>query len=828
MFSIPRERDGGQANIPVDMEQEFIAGKDRWMSQPELEVQPDTLRTATSLFRKWTIQAPSPFNPLVDELWVDTAKVLREAGLPWHSNNVNLPDDIDPSWPLHFKQFEEQVVNAKGARVGDPKPVGYVCCRDEATLFATRALQQELRASFPNHRPLLVASRLHAELSSMVAEVLGLEHLQVIDDDWLAVEDEVNRRDGPPRALIVVATTGEINGQVDDFGAISQLLMKVPGLLHVDATRNFDLLTTLTDDDRQRRRIPRLNLRHPPVKPTVENGIINAGTIVAGGMHSSILPYVVVLKPRALRSTFDPLIEYVRGTDSTISGSRDSIPPLLAYLQELRFGARGIRDVYRGCQSNREVLYSMLLRAECSAEAPAETLDLMIKPSVEISNSAQRQWGLLPLADQKYLLTMQPSVTPEDINGVFHTLTGQQAPLCHSFGPLDKTLYPISNAMSEQLRQIVRQWQDASKLSGGFPLNHATYATLSPVIRHFFPLSIPSDWARSTADQILEDQKSAFGLSRGESRDFSGSFTSGSTMGNRIGIHTALQQHPNAILYFSSATHYSVRKVLRDNDEIMNRWVKDARRRFTEVPCDDLGRMRPDSLAHHVKADKARCISRGETHSIVLLVNIGTTFSGARDDILALREALRLIGSDAVYIHADGALDLATPTKDVCLGPPHDLERNGKPVVQGVTLSHHKAFGIMVSGEVICYTPTTHRLAAVLPNMTDPRAVFETWLFHGIYPKSSMTRIWNYCMGNAGLLRDLLAARGIPIKFNTGSLITVLPRPPISIIRQFHLAPEGDWVHFITMPHITPEAIKYFVERIAASYKARPNVPARL
>lgn len=35
-------------------------------------------------------------------------------------------------------------------------------------------------------------------------------------------------------------------------------------------------------------------------------------------------------------------------------------------------------------------------------------------------------------------------------------------------------------------------------------------------------------------------------------------------MGNRVGLHTALDRCPNAFLYFSAITHYSVKKIARE------------------------------------------------------------------------------------------------------------------------------------------------------------------------------------------------------------------------------------------------------------------------
>ncbi|KAF5856321.1 hypothetical protein ETB97_007529 [Aspergillus alliaceus] len=64
------------------------------------------------------------------------------------------------------------------------------------------------------------------------------------------------------------------------------------------------------------------------------------------------------------------------------------------------------------------------------------------------------------------------------------------------------------------------------------------------------------------------------------------------------GIHTALQQHPDAILYFSQATHYNMRKILRDNDIFTHRWGDmGSKPRFSVAESDELGSTRPDALA---------------------------------------------------------------------------------------------------------------------------------------------------------------------------------------------------------------------------------------
>jgi hypothetical protein len=54
-------------------------------------------------------------------------------------------------------------------------------------------------------------------------------------------------------------------------------------------------------------------------------------------MNGNRPPSTVVLKPRNLGDNAARRIEYTQGFDSTISGSRDALGPLLMGLQEWRF-----------------------------------------------------------------------------------------------------------------------------------------------------------------------------------------------------------------------------------------------------------------------------------------------------------------------------------------------------------------------------------------------------------------------------------------------------------------------------------------------------------
>ena len=194
-----------------------------------------------------------------------------------------------------------------------------------------------------------------------------------------------------------------------------------------------------------------------------------------------------------------------------------------------------------------------------------------------------------------------------------------------------------------------------------------------------------------------------------------------------------------------------------------------------------------------------------ESYQIILLANVGTTFTAGRDDIMALRQCLRAIGLEISYIHVDGALDFGFCSNMVALGSPDSMMELGLPTVQGITLSHHKAFRIMVSGEVICYSPGPKKLAG-LNSPIDPRIVFETWLPQQMYSPEDLVQTRRYCVNNANRLRAKLAGIGVAILFDDDSFVTLIERLPPWMVQHYHLAPEGDWVHYITMPHITDGA----------------------
>ncbi|KAJ2990437.1 hypothetical protein NUW58_g2951 [Xylaria curta] len=804
----------------------FERSKPRWIDDPVISQWRNpkhriygVLPELAGLYNNWASVQSAPFALSPDPLWLDIGQALSNLGLPWHNNEVNLPDDIDTSWPYNFKAFETQVIRTKGARVGDAAPSGYVSNYDEANLYCIRALQQEFREQFPIHKPILTYDHLDPELVTSARQLFGLEVQRVslrspmgeLKQQLLATTLSGNR------PVIFAATLCNFSAECDDLSVVSQLSHEFPLLLHVDAFRSFDYVTISPNCNEPRGEKLMLVARNSRRPLRANDGSIQASTIVAGGLSHSRHDPAIALKPSSIGEK-SKRVAYVRASDSTLSGSRDAIGPLRLALYEERLGERGLREYLRYLLSLRSLLLHSLKNIDIPASASPYSTDIIVQSYTK----SQKQWlvalGGTITPNKTIILSINPHYSAMRLQSLLYA----KLPL-YSDGPIEEkvpyykdfvALYPISQNSLRELQITIQSWQITSRSTAGYPLTMSSYSALGPVIGLFLGVNIPKDWTERISQEILWSRMKTFGLASSESRkDFKGAFTTGSTMGNRCGIMNALEQFPDAFIYFSTESHYSVIKTLRDCDTLTNRWTGEEPR-YSQISCASNGSILVEDLVRQAIADKNRCAAKGVEYRMILFVNIGTTFVGARDDLLSIYQNLERVGIRISYIHIDGALDFGFETCGVNLGPPGAVDNDGMPLVQGITASHHKALGHMVSGEVLYFDPQ-NKLSIPISGI-DPRAVFENWLYSRVYSPSDLTLMLSYCLENASRLQKGLVGMGIATKRNDYSFITVFERPPSWIIEEFSLRPEGDWVHFIPMPHVSKETVDLFLDQLAS------------
>jgi histidine decarboxylase len=811
-----------------DVIQKTLEGsKPRWIDDPVTSQWRDSehkihrfLPEVNDLYHEWSTVSPAPFALSPDPLWLDTGRALACVGLPWHNNQFNLADEIDTSWPFHFKKFEAQVLRAKGARVGDPNPSGYVTNYDEANLYCIRALQQELRKQFPARRPVLVYDHFDTGLIISAGKLFGLavHHVSLSSTMESLRRELLGATSNRSRPIIFAASLYNSSAEYDDLSVVSQLSQGFPLILHVDAFRSFDYITVFPHTNDRRPGGEKLTLAVKDLKqsPRADDKQILASTIVAGGLNHSRHDPAIALKPASLGGK-PTRIAYIRTPDSTLSGSRDAIAPLWLALYETRLGDHGLRDLCQHLLSLRSSAIRILEHHNISVSTSPYATDIVVKSCTE----SQKKWllglGGTVTAKEEIILSMNPRFSATGLDSLLRTElpihcgnhTNDIVPGHKDFVPL----YPIPPDVLNKLQTTIQSWQVVTRSNVGYPFHMGSYSALGPVIGLFWDVNIPKDWIERCANEILTSRMEAFGLVSPESRKkFKAAFTNGSTMGNRVGIMTALEHFPDAFIYFSAETHYSVIKTLRDCDTLTNRWAG-GEPRYSQIPCTSNGSILVEALIQQALADQKRCVDNGAEYHMILLVNIGTTFVGASDDLVSIFRDLAKAGIRISYIHVDGALDLGFDTCGIKLGPCGAVHEDGMPMVQGITISHHKALGHMVSGVVVSFSPE-NQLSTSCSSL-DPRAVFESWFYSRVYGPDDLALMLSYCRTNASRLEAGLSRIGVVTKRNSQGIIVVLERPLSWIIEEFSLRPEGDWVHFITMPHVSKETVDCFVDQLS-------------
>ncbi|CAH0021803.1 unnamed protein product [Clonostachys rhizophaga] len=809
--------------VPRDcvIQDAFRHSRSQWIDDPVICQWRDpthhihcVLSDTNDLYHDWEFMKRKPFSISSCPIWKDTGRALAEVGLPWHSNQVNMPDQIDSSWPFHFKHFETQLLQILGSRVGNSSAVGYVSSHLEASCYCIRALQQELRRICPSQRPILVYDQFDHKLIDAIQKVLGLDTIRVhLSDPWEEmIQRLLNATANRARPMIFAASVGNSATENDKISLIADISTEIPLVLHVDAFRSFDYITTMSEHERGQARVEKFILanKSPNDFLRTEDGFVIANSIVAGGLNQPHHGPAVSLTPNYQGGKGEK-VAYIRSFDSTLGGSRDAIAPLWLALYQSRLGNSGIQKLCRDLLHIRSSVLRVLKSQGMTAYPSTYSLDVVV---VSFSSSQKQRLlklgGTLVKSGEIVLAIQTEFLTGEAFSSSPSFWKSHPDKFSMSKPLLDQ--YPIDPSILQQLKATVQGWKTITRSTAGYPLHMGSLAALGPVIARFWDRDIPQHWVENMAHNILTSRLESFGVpNAGNQCNFKAAFTNGSTMGNRCGIHTAFSQFPDATLYLSTETHYSVMKTLRDCDKISNVWSL-REPQFSQIGSDAQGRMCVDTLLKQVMLDKQRYTAEGREYHLILFANIGTTFVGARDNLSEIYQALKEHGIEISYIHADGAFDFGFDNCSIRLGRPGSVDANGAPCVQGITISHHKALGQNVSGEVLCFTPDRD-IVGTVPN-PDPRIVFETWLYNQVYTPSDRLQLRNYCQKNALFLETGLKNLGLATKRNPDSMIVVFERPVAWITEKFSLRPEGDWVHFITMPHISPETIGLFLERI--------------
>ncbi len=281
-----------------------------------------------------------------------------------------------------------------------------------------------------------------------------------------------------------------------------------------------------------------------------------------------------------------------------------------------------------------------------------------------------------------------------------------------------------------------------------------------------------------------------------------GYVTNGGTEGNLYGLYLAREYiGSDAVVYYSQDSHYSVIKNIR----ILN--IKEqviARQKNGEIDYDDL----------------AEKILQNKSKKIIINANIGTTITGAIDQVSKIKKILRRLKINKYYIHADAAFfGMILPFLDKV--PAFGFDTG----IDSIAISGHKMIGSPLPCGIVLVRSKYMRsisspieyIGSIDDTITGSRnGITPMYLWYALRTTSHddfCERVQS-CFENADYTIAKLNALGLNAWRNTYSFIVVFDACAPKVLSKWQIAVSGNLAHLIPMPHITKTGIDHFIDEI--------------
>jgi histidine decarboxylase len=355
----------------------------------------------------------------------------------------------------------------------------------------------------------------------------------------------------------------------------------------------------------------------------------------------------------------------------------------------------------------------------------------------------------------------------------------------------------------DRLNDYILKVKDRSKNFLGYPVSiDFDYSELFPLLN--YPLNnlgdplIESTYdlnSRSIEREVVQFFAEIF---KAPSENSWGYVTNGGSEGNLYALYVARELYPQGMVYYSESTHYSIQKNINllNMPSIMIRSQENG-----EMDYEDL------KDAVHTHRDRPA----------IVVANIGTTMTEAKDDISQIKKMLKNSAIRSSYIHCDGAL-AGTYLALLEKGPAFDFE-NG---ADSVAISGHKFIGSPIPcGVVIVKKNYKERIGQAIPyigtmdtTITGSRNGHSpVFLWYAIkkFGAEGLKKRAEKCLEVAEYTLEQMVKKGIPAWRNEHAITIVFPKPSKEVCVKWQLASEGKLSHIICMPGVTKEKIDEFL-----------------
>ncbi|MEU7616613.1 histidine decarboxylase [Micromonospora rifamycinica] len=275
-----------------------------------------------------------------------------------------------------------------------------------------------------------------------------------------------------------------------------------------------------------------------------------------------------------------------------------------------------------------------------------------------------------------------------------------------------------------------------------------------------------------------------------------GYVTTGGTEGNLSALHAARRRLPTARIYYSTAAHYSIPKIIE---------MLGARGIAVEAGAD--GEMDYAHLAVRVR--------RYRRWPAIVVATAGTTMTEAVDDTTRIRAVLDALEVPGRHVHVDAALS------GIPLALDGRLRLDDDSGIGSIAVSGHKFLGVPTPCGVVLIRDSLRRQAAPVAytatldsTITGSRCgLAAALLWHAIATHGREGHRWRVSEARrlAAYTVDQLTAAGWPAWRHPHAFTVVLATPPATARAKWLLATDADISHLICMPGVTQGQIDAFV-----------------
>ena len=308
-------------------------------------------------------------------------------------------------------------------------------------------------------------------------------------------------------------------------------------------------------------------------------------------------------------------------------------------------------------------------------------------------------------------------------------------------------------------------------------------------------------------------------LLHAEGQPWWGYVTSGGTEANLYGVYIGRNRletmtagravTPQPIAYYSEDSHYSIGKAM----DIL-------RVPSTRVASDEQGRIRVPALVEAVLRAGV------EMHPPLIVANVGTTFTGAYDDVEAIIEALDAANIMEYHLHVDGALGgFVLPFLEQSAKPDRRVPRfDFRLPISSIAVSGHKVIGapfpcgvFLTRKENLAYGNSrlieyVGSIDTTLAGSRSGLAPIVLWYAIATHGTAGFTEQCERMLDTAEYAESRLSKGGWRPRRADLSLSIVFDRPPDWVVRKWSLSTQGEECHIYAMAHMTRERIDALLE----------------